>query len=394
MASFSAIGPGTDLSVHARELTRAHDAAFSGLRPVVAPRPLVQRSWSRMVGLGLEPGRTRARDPLSREEVERRRRESPLSTVIAELTGLLGTVADASRFLIVVTDADGVILWREGAAPVQRTADRLGFEEGATWTEDVVGTNAIGTAIAEAGPVQLFSAEHFEAAQHPWYCTAYPVHDPRTGELLGIVDVSGPALTLHPAIAALVETGVRLSESLLWRHHEDRLARLRRSSEHLLAASGSPGLVVDDHGWVAHHVGISTRDRIAVPVEGNALVVPGLGLCLPERIQDGWLVRSRAGSADVVATLDLTAAPVLRVGGAEPWRTPLSPRHAQIVEAVAAAGSAGLGAADLSRLLHGDDQHVVTVRAEVSRLRRTIGALLATQPYRVADGVRIEVLRG
>ena len=35
-----------------------------------------------------------------------------------------------------------------------------------------VGTNAIGTALAEAAPVQLFSAEHFEQAQHPWYCTA------------------------------------------------------------------------------------------------------------------------------------------------------------------------------------------------------------------------------
>ena len=44
-----------------------------------------------------------------------------------------------------------------------------------------------------------------------------------TGVLLGIVDVSGPALTLHPTITALVETAVRLAESQLWRHHEQRL---------------------------------------------------------------------------------------------------------------------------------------------------------------------------
>lgn len=394
MANFSAIAPGTDLSQHARQLVRVHDAVLGGRQPAMAPRALVERSWSRVLGLGLEPGRANARDPFGREEVERRRRESPLSQVIGELTGVIGDVADASRFLMVVTDADGVILWRSGSSVVRRTADRLGFNEGATWTEDVVGTNAIGTALAEVSPVQLFSAEHFEAAQHPWYCTACPIHDPRTGELLGIVDVSGPAMTLHPAIGALVETGVRLAESMLWRHHESRLERLRGASEHLISAAGGPALVVDDHGWVAHRIGISSRDRIAVPGGGNMVVVPGLGMCLPERIRDGWLIRPRDVSTIVDAVLDLTGAPVLRVsGGGDPWRSPLSPRHAQIVAIVSEVGVAGVSAADLSRRLHGDDQHVLTVRAEVSRLRRVIGALVVAHPYRLADGVRISVRR-
>ncbi len=394
MANFGAIAPGTDLSQHARQLVRVHDAVLGGRRPAVAPRAVVERSWSRVLGLGLEPGRANARDPFGREEIERRRRTSPLNQVIGELTGVISDVADASRFLMVVTDADGVILWRSGSSAVRRTADQLGFDEGATWTEDVVGTNAIGTALAEASPVQLFSAEHFEAAQHPWYCTACPIHDPRTGELLGIVDVSGPAMTLHPAIVALVETGVRLAESMLWRHHESRLERLRGSSEHLISAAGGPALVVDDHGWVAHHVGISSRDRIAVPVSGATLVVPGLGLCLPERIRDGWLIRPRDGSTHVNAVLDLTGAPVLHVSGeGEPWRTPLSPRHAEIVAILSEVGAGGISAADLSRRLHGDGQHVVTVRAEVSRLRRVIGALVVAHPYRLADRVRVSVRR-
>ena len=79
----------------------------------------------------------------------------------------LTSVADASQFLMVVTDADGVMLWREGSARVRCVADRLGFSEGAMWTEQTVGTNAIGTALAEAAPVQLFSAEHFEQATAP-----------------------------------------------------------------------------------------------------------------------------------------------------------------------------------------------------------------------------------
>ncbi len=394
MVGFSAVEPGTDLPRHARELLRVHDAVLGGLPSPQRPRALVARSWSRVLELGLDPDRANARDPLPRGEIERRRRCSPLSLVIGELRQVLSGVAEASRFLMVVTDADGVILWREGSASVRLHADRLGFGEGAVWTETTVGTNAIGTALAEASPVQLFSAEHFEADQHPWYCTAAPIHDPRTGDLLGIVDVSGPAMTLHPAIIALVETAVRLAESQLWRHHELRLERLRQAAAPMLAAARGPLLLVDDHGWVAHHSGIAVRDRIGVPRADRMLAVPGMGLCLPERLADGWLVRPPGGGHALSARLDLTSRPVLEVRAeADPWTISLSRRHAEILELLARAGPAGLTASDLSRSLFGDADHAVTVRAEVSRLRRAVGALVETNPYRLADDVELTVVR-
>ena len=87
--------------------------------------------------------------------------------VIDDLRAVLTSAADAATYLMVVTDAEGVVLWRAGSARVLKIADQLGFVEGALWTERAVGTNAIGTALAEAAPVELFSAEHFEQAQHP-----------------------------------------------------------------------------------------------------------------------------------------------------------------------------------------------------------------------------------
>ena len=162
-------------------------------------------------------------------------------------------------------------------ARVKRQADTLGFSEGAVWTEGAVGTNAIGTALVEAAPVQLFSAEHFENAQVPWYCTASPIHDPIDGSLLGIVDVSGPALTLHPAIEALVTASVRLAEARLWRHHEDGLEQLRRAAEPLMTGSNGPLLVVDDHGWVAAKQGVAVHRRVEVPRADRAIALPGLG---------------------------------------------------------------------------------------------------------------------
>ena len=392
MTGYSAVTPGTDLSQHARVLARVHDAVIAGGQPPVRPRGVVARSWSRVLELGLDASRTNAREPLPFEEVERRRRRSPLVHVVDELRQVLGSVADASSFLMVVTDADGVILWREGSARMRSRADALGFAEGARWTEATVGTNAIGTALTEAAPVQLFSAEHFEQAQHPWYCTAAPVHHPVSGELLGIVDVSGPALTLHPVIGALVETAVKLAESQLWRHHEQRLERLRQSARGLLATVPGPLLLVDDHGWVAHQSGIAVRDRIQVPRADRLIAVPGLGLCAPERIGEGWLVRPRE-SGHIVAELDLTETPVLQLrSDAQPWRTPLTRRNADVVVLLQRAGRSGMTAAQLSTALFGDEEHCVTVRAEVSRLRRVIGGLVTTNPYRLADGVTLSVV--
>lgn len=394
MTYFSAIAPGTNLSQHARDLLRVHDAVIGGGRAPMRPRDVVARSWSRVMAVGLDPDGANKRDPLPLADVERRRRESPLGAVITDLRQVLSSVADASHFLMVVADADGVILWRDGSAQVRLRADDLGFSEGALWTERMVGTNAIGTALAEAAPVQLFSAEHFEQAQHPWYCTASPIHDPRTGDLLGVVDVSGPALTLHPAISALVETAVRLGESLLWRHHEMRLERLRRSAEHVLTTMRAPLLLVDDHGWVAHHSGVAVRDRIAEPRANRAMAVPGLGLCIPERLADGWLVRPQAATDPIAARLDLTGTPVLELrSDGPPWRTTLTRRHAEILVLLDRAAPTGLTAGQLSTALFGDQEHCVTVRAEVSRLRRGIGALVTTNPYRLADGVALTVER-
>jgi hypothetical protein len=392
-AGFSAITPGTDLSQHARVLVRVHDAVLAGSVPPVLPRRVVQRSWARVLGLGLDASRPAVRDPLPAAEVEARRRRSPLSAVVGELREVLGSAADASHFLVVVTDAEGVILWREGAAAVRARADRLGFAEGAVWTEAAVGTNAIGTALAEAAPLQLFPAEHFEHAQHPWYCTAAPVHHPVTGELLGIVDVSGPALTLHPVIAALVETAVRLVESRLWRAHEERLERLRQRARGVLATIGGPVLLVDDDGWVAHRAGIAVRDRVAAPRADRPIAVPGLGLCVPERLAGGWLVRPRTGDRSVTAELDLTGTPTLRMGdGPDGWRTTVTRRHAQLLVLLHRAGAAGLSAAQVSTALFGDAEHLVTARAEVSRLRRVVGAFVLTTPYRLAPDATLHVV--
>ncbi|CAL9655376.1 hypothetical protein SUDANB105_06778 [Streptomyces sp. enrichment culture] len=394
MSVHSAIPAGRSLPDYARDLVRMHEAVIGGSRPPLAPRPLVSRSWTRMLRMGLAVRGGNPRVSVTEEEIARRRYESPMRSAVQEFTQIFEANPGASHMLLVVADADGVILWRAGASSVRRRADALGFTEGAVWTETQVGTNAIGTALAEAAPVELLSGEHFEQDQHAWYCTACPVHDPRTGDLLGIVDISGPALTLHPAIGALTETGRRLVEAQIWRCHQERLERLRQSAAPLLAATSGPALVVDDHGWVAHSSGVAVGARIAAPAARQTLAVPGFGACMPERLPNGWLVRPFARGRELLLQLDLSSSPMLQVqAGDTGWRRLITKRHAEILALLHRAGPAGMSAEALSQALFGDAGHLVSVRAEVSRLRRQLGGIVATRPYRLADGVRLTITK-
>jgi hypothetical protein len=385
-----AVTRSTDLRRHARLLHQAHDARLSGAGSQTVRR-VVSRSWDRVLSYGVAPDGRTLDDPAGPATVERRRAASPIAKVLPQLRASLTAVAEDAEHIMVVTAADGFVLWREGATRVGRLADDLGFLPGADWTEASVGTNAIGTALAEHASVQLFSAEHFVRAQHPWTCTASPIHDPRTGEMLGVVDLSGPAPTVHPTTVALVHTAVRLAESGLWTQHEARLDGLRAVAAPLLAREHGPALVIDDHGWVAASTGLAPRDRGAVPHAGEALLVHGLGACLPQRVPGGWMLRpSAAGDGATRLRLDPQGDPPgVVVEGREQWRHALSRRHQQILALLMCAGAGGLDAAALSRALYDDADHLVTVRAELSRLRRVLGGLIAARPYRIAPGVEI-----
>src|SRR5689334_2673128 len=154
-----------DAAQAARVLSEVREATLSGQRARIRPRPVIEESWGRMLRSGVDPERDCRSVLLPSDEVLRRREESPLRHVLPVLREGLLSVADVAHHIMVVTDADGRVLWREGSAPVLRRADGLGFELGADWREDVVGTNGLGTPAVERRPVQVFAAEHFVRSQ-------------------------------------------------------------------------------------------------------------------------------------------------------------------------------------------------------------------------------------
>jgi sigma-54 dependent transcriptional regulator, acetoin dehydrogenase operon transcriptional activator AcoR len=131
-------------------------------------------------------------------------------------------LSDANS-IMVLTDSTGVVIDTQGDDRVIDAGHSIHLEHGGRWSESDIGTNAIGAAIAESNPVQIHGTEHFCSEVQRWTCAAVPVHDPTDGELLGVVDISGPANSFNPqSLALAVSVGHHVESVLAQSIRQDR----------------------------------------------------------------------------------------------------------------------------------------------------------------------------
>src|ERR1700760_3136108 len=157
------------------------DGASGETKPIREP---IAASWRRSAAAGVDPSGLRIAPVVAdADEASARWEIHPLAETAPLIRACLAASADESRHLIVVSDANGILLWVEGNPAVRlRAADSMNFAEGTLWSEGGAGTNAIGTALAAEHAVQVFAAEHFNEIVQSWTCAAAPVHDPAPGQ--------------------------------------------------------------------------------------------------------------------------------------------------------------------------------------------------------------------
>ncbi|MEV6284259.1 GAF domain-containing protein [Kribbella sp. NPDC051770] len=382
-----------DAPDQARRLSELYDEVLSGGRVPGAPRALVAESWQRSLAALVDPELDAPPVVVSGEELEEIRAGHPLHAVLPVLRQTLTTIADEASHIMIVTDARGLILWREGAADVRRQADRIALSEGAIWSEDAIGTNGMGTALAADQPVQIHSAEHLVRRIHAWTCAAAPVHDPDTGRLIGAVDVSGPLRTVHPAMMALVTAAAGLAEGQLRVRMAAADEVLRaRNMRHLIALGDAPGALLTPTGRVLAVQPLAwLPDRLAVPDGADRIDLGDGREGVIEQLDEGYLLRiPGAARRRISLRLELLGSrqPVAIVGGRE---IPLTLRRAEVL-ALLLLHRSGLTAEQLMLQLYGDEGNPTTVRAEMHRLRNLLGAgVLDTKPYRILANVTGDV---
>ncbi|AOR22774.1 sigma-54-dependent Fis family transcriptional regulator [Clostridium taeniosporum] len=108
-----------------------------------------------------------------------------------------------SGFALFLSDKDGYLLEIIGDKDIMERVNELNFLKGELWTENIVGTNAIGTALYLNKPVQTIGAEHYGINQHTWTCSASPIHD-EDGNLIGCINMSGNYYNAHSHTMGIV----------------------------------------------------------------------------------------------------------------------------------------------------------------------------------------------
>lgn len=105
-----------------------------------------------------------------------------------ELDRIFQAVGKAGCCLM-LTDAKGVALERRGAAGDDKEFRELGLWSGAIWSEASVGTNGIGTALADERAVVVYRDQHFFTSNIGLSCTTAPIRD-HMGHIAGALDIS------------------------------------------------------------------------------------------------------------------------------------------------------------------------------------------------------------
>ncbi|WP_324642728.1 helix-turn-helix domain-containing protein [Pseudarthrobacter sp. LT1] len=302
-------------------------------------RNLIKESWQRSASFKANPDNAAAPLAFDWDQLEDYRRQHPLAAIMPVINKLLVQPSHDSGLLVAVGDEVGRLLWVDGDPTLQRRAEGMMFVPGADWSEASVGTSAPGTALALGRGIQIAGAEHYQRAVHPWSCTAVPFHDPDSGAVLGVVDITGTDTAVAPHTLSLVEATVAAAQAQLRVERLQLAAELARKPvrRRSPAAAGRQGPGASEGSLYRNSLQLLGRDQALLSLGGRTVS--------------------------------------------------LSARHSEIL-ALLSTHPDGLTAEELGLLLYPGEGSTITLRAEMVRLRKVIqqlspDAVPGSRPYRL-----------
>jgi len=238
--------------------------------PEGVPSPLV-RSWQRSSQFGFaSPTLNKQRDRLAESGLKtlKERNNDLIMSALDEMASL-GEELSAQWGVVILTDPSGIVLARQGNGSFSLEADRLGLNEGFDWSEEAIGTNAIGTVALERTALTITGAEHLFCLNTSISCSAVPILDP-SGALAGVLDVSTSLSVPHDYLPLLLRRSALEIERRLFEQRFPRHLKLRfHSSEHLFGGIRDGLLAFDDDRLVG-------ANRAALELTGHDWPMVGM----------------------------------------------------------------------------------------------------------------------
>lgn len=192
-----------------RDILAARRRFFDG-RPVSdidVPAPILN-SWRRCSERGFDIHLPPHLEPMSLSEMRQAvQRHEVLQRLCRPEIEALHAEAQSTDCIVILTDADGLILDTVGNVDFADRAAQVALRPGVPWAEATTGTNAIGAALIEGRPIKVHGIEHFFEPHGFLSCSAAPIFNP-FGQIAGALDMSGPALANQDHALGLVRLAV------------------------------------------------------------------------------------------------------------------------------------------------------------------------------------------
>jgi transcriptional regulator of acetoin/glycerol metabolism len=265
---------------------------------------LLARSWQRSAKAGLAPD-GRLGDACRLDEAELARTREQRRELIAHARPVMEYLHMQTRdsgCMVTLADEKGVLLQALGDPDFLTRAERVALSPGASWHEQHRGTNAIGTALAEARPLVVHGGEHYLERNGFLSCAAAPLVAP-DGNLLGVLDISGDERQHHPHTFGLIRAAAQTVENRLFEAYHSRNLRLRFHSMAEGIGTFSEGIAaLSDDGWL---IGANQAGLVFLGLRAGDLNATPLSRLLPVRLEDllDWNKR-RPGEPMLVTLAD------------------------------------------------------------------------------------------
>ena len=248
---------------HDQRLQQARQLFFDqGDLPDGLVDPVILRSWERCRRFGLgDANYAPAMDAMDRValKTEQERNRLLLTQGRSIMEHVFEQIRDSGS-MVILADSNGLLLETVGDPDFVSRADRVALLAGASWDENLRGTNAIGTALSEETSIAVLGSEHFLENNGFLTCCASPIFGP-DGRLIGVLDISGDYRSHQRHTLGLV----RLSSAIV----EKRLFETVHARDILVCFHGR-----------ADYLGSPREGMAAVSPDGQVLAINRNGLDL------------------------------------------------------------------------------------------------------------------
>ncbi|HVO20694.1 MAG TPA: sigma-54-dependent Fis family transcriptional regulator [Anaeromyxobacter sp.] len=214
-------------------------------------RAEVANSWRRCRELHVDPlHQPDGAADQSRSLQDRLYQKQQLLRVARPFLQDLSHFVSGTAFQVVLADEEGLLLESLGDAGILLRTKRVNLCPGMNWSEATKGTNAIGTALVERKPTQIYAWEHFCEGNQFLTCSAAPIAD-ASGNLVAVLDVSGESSDFSPHTLGMVVAAARAIENQLrLEQTSHRLYLMSRYTEALSQGISDGLIAVDGNGVI------------------------------------------------------------------------------------------------------------------------------------------------